>query len=208
MTTDPISAAHILFTESLASLMAHTIRGTQNLFRKHQLDLEILIVADVVGVIRLQDPRDGATSVLQTRLVNPRPNSPAVGLVQARIYIHKDANRNLARICIAHEIFHLLLEFSGYLNSTPRVWKKVHTNKEIEDKCNQFAWELCKSHDNFNRDEATRDDILYFPGHLFDKPLSTDANHQENWPLGIALDPSKAFHLKPDASKWLPSRTG
>ena len=206
--SDPLSAARTIFTESLGSLMAHSIRGTQNHFRRHNLELELLVVADMVNQIRLKGPHHGATSVLQSRFIIPRPGSPAVGMVQARIYIHKDATRTLARICIAHEIFHLLLELSEYLACDPnsRVWKQVLTNKDVEDRCNQFAWELCRAHDKFNRDDQTRSELLYFPERLFDRPLSTDAAHQNNWPLEMALEPAKSVFLKTDPEKWFPKR--
>lgn len=194
---NPIHAAHEIFSESLGSLMAHSIRGTQNYFRRHMLDLELLIVADTYGVIQLRDPRNGATSILQTRLIKARVGSGVRDTVKARIYIHKDANRVLARICVAHEIFHLLKELAEYSKNHRTAWNAVTPTPETEDQCNQFAWELCSKHDKFNKSDGVREKLIYFPDHLFDKPLNTNATRQNDWPLGMSLDSASPFHKRP-----------
>ncbi|MGH7979951.1 MAG: hypothetical protein ACREE6_11300 [Limisphaerales bacterium] len=115
--------------------------------------------------------------------------------VYATIYIHQHANKPLARICIAHEMYHLLLELEEFLEKGRGAWPKVPGNKLIEDQCNQFAWELCRKHDQFNRDDGLRQRHMIFPDGTFDAPLKTN-DHTDwvsNWPKGIALDPFHPF---------------
>lgn len=189
---NPIESAQEIFEECLSALMAHTIRATQNHFRKKGLILELKVVADVNDVISLTAPGVGPTSIVQAWHLPPRPGTP--GRVQATIFIHQHANKDLARLCIAHEIYHLLVELEAFIASGHTKWTSISVNKALEDQCNQFAWELCKRHDDFNRDEGRRAKFKYFPEGTFDKPITTNAKMQAVWPNGIALDSKNPFY--------------
>lgn len=184
---NPIKFAKTVFEESLVSIMAHTIRGLENHLRRRFVELDLKIVSDKHGFIT----RD-ATSVIKTRLVEEKEKR-----VVAVIYLHKDANKNLARVCVAHEIFHLLVEFEQWLKNNRLIWEPVSPSKELEDHCNQFAWDLCRQHDIFNRSEKCRENEVYFPEGVFSGPLTTDLSRSENWPKGLRLDPERPFTARP-----------
>lgn len=182
---DPSAFAREIFDESLSSLMAHTIRACVNFFRKKGgLELDVKITADTYQTITM-----GATSVLKTKLVGKN--------LRADIFLHQHANKNLARICIAHEIFHLLMEFEQWKANNRLLWAAVPPSKAVEDKCNVFAWDLCRFHDKFNRTDNHRSEHVYFPDNLFNAPLTTDISKSENWPLGIQIDSANPFTKKP-----------
>ena len=203
----PLQCAEMMFQESLIALMAPSVRAITNHFARHGIDLDLLIVADMADRIQLMPPRQGTTSILLTRL----KKSTSAGRrdrVQATIFIHKDANRALAKVCIAYELYHLLLELAAYIKARRAHWAGVHPNKQIEDDCNVFAWQLCKFRDALNRDEGLRQAFLYFPEHLFDSPLRIESiQAQLEWPAGISLDPNDPFHARPDlGSRFKTSR--
>ncbi len=186
MAIKPINTAKLVFEESLVSIMAHTIRGVENHFRRHRVELDLRIISDKFGTIT-----NGTTSVLKTRLNTHQDR------VLASIFLHKDANKNLARVCVAHEIYHLLVEFEQWRESGRLIWKPIPHSKLLEDECNQFAWELCRQHDRFNRSERHRENEIYFPEGAFEKPLTTDISKSENWPNGLAVDPDRPFTKPP-----------
>lgn len=193
MAIDPISAAKSVFHESLTSLMAHTIRGVTNHFEKQKIELTVLVTADTRGRINLMAPEVGATSLLMTNFVKGVDETTPNRLL-AKIYIHKDANKHLARICIAHEIYHLLLELDRYLSEGE--WPtSVSSTKIIEDQCNQFAWQLCKYHDGFNRKDDHRKKHIFFPEGTFNQPFKMDSTKWYlDWPNDISLDPHNPFY--------------
>lgn len=197
MAITPAESAQKIFDESLMSLMAHTLRGVTNHFVKRAIDIDIRVVADTCDTIRLRGPNQGATSILVTRF--RRRNNPLEwDRVRATIFIHKDANKNLARFCIAHEVFHLLLELDSYLNNGRTAWGRLPTSRAIEDECDHFARQLCKLHDDFNRNERHREKLILFPTNAFETVLKThDTANQLSWPKGIELDPKNPFHVKP-----------
>lgn len=190
----PAQRAKNLFLQSFASLMAHSVRAVTNEFARNGVELDVRISPDLANAIHLQAPNRGATSILRTRF--RRRTSPTErDRVTAFIFIHKNANKHLARICIAHEIYHLLLELDAFIAKDGTAWPQIESTKLIEDQCDQFAWQLCKYHDRFNHDESLRGEHIYFPAHMFDNPLKTrtTANHLE-WPEGIALDLARPFY--------------
>jgi Zn-dependent peptidase ImmA (M78 family) len=197
----PIDQAAIIFDESRNSLMAHTIRGAVNHFRHKGLELDVRVIADTNNMIGLLAPGRGVTSILRTRL----QRAAAAGqrdCVVTSIFIHKDANRHLARICVAHELYHLLMELDAFIANNRTAWNKIPTTAAFESDCNQFAWQLCLYHDKFNRCDKQRAEFIYFPEKLFDQTLKTDkTGNQQEWPQGIALDPNNPFHKLPPATK-------
>lgn len=174
--------------------MAHSIRGTINYFLCNHIDLSVQVIADTVNAINLQDPSCGATSVLRTKYTPPASEG-ARAHVGAQVFIHRDANKHLARLCIAHELYHLILELDHFVNSKRVNWTKIAATPLIESQCNQFAWQLCMQHDRFNRDPALLAKHVFFPDHAFDKPLNTHSTkNSTGWPIGIALNPSSRFY--------------
>ena len=190
-TGKPAFDAVKIFRESALSLMAHTIRGTVNLFRKHGVDLDILVLPDSYGQIPLSERN---ASVLMRRVVGGKIRLR----IEATIFIHKHATKHLARICIAHEVFHLILELHHWIEDGRKQWSRVPTTKELEDQCNLFARDLCFRHEKFNRDEKWRSSQIYFPEGLFDSTVSTDTSLSENWLNGIGLDENHPFYLLPN----------
>ena len=190
---NPIEIADVIFQESLNALMAHVVRGAQNQFRAQGVVLQVLIQPDLHNQLELKAPGHGVTSILLTNWIK-NPVDYLQHTVRATIYIHPHANRNLARICVAHEVFHLLMELDEFVASGKTRWRQIGHSKEVEDKCNQFAWELCRKHDLFYRDEQHRNALVYFPNGLFNKPLNTDLNHQEMWGPGVHLDAEHPFY--------------
>jgi hypothetical protein len=198
MDTNPITCAEEIYSESLSALMAHSIRGVQNYFRKERLNLELRVVADVYDIMAFKSPDQGATSLLQVR--HFEGSTSVMPRVEAMIFIHRHANKHLARICIAHEIYHLILELAAFVQSGRKEWNAIPSTKKIEDECNQFAWELCKRHDDFNRNGAKHSAQVFFPDKTFSSTLTTNLKFQELWPNGVGLDPQNTFHGQPEPS--------
>jgi hypothetical protein len=200
----PEQNAKNLFRESLSSLMAHTLRAVFNHFYKKGVVVDVLVIADTANAILPRSPTPGATGLLRTQLSSRRTDDGAqLDRVTAWIYIHKDANRHLARICIAHEIYHLVMELNAYIAGNRAAWSQIAVDKVLEDKCNHFARLFCGYHDKFNRDENLREEYIYFPEGMFSEVVKTNStDSQLDWPLGIALDPAHPFH-KTTPPPWL-----
>jgi hypothetical protein len=60
-----------------------------------------------------------------------------------------------------------------------------------------FAWELCRLHDNFYRDDDAQAKFLRFPPHLFDKP-HTAGTGALGIPAEWAFDSHEPFNAKVD----------
>jgi hypothetical protein len=197
----PLTESKAVFDESLVALMAHSVRGVVNRFRKHFIELDICVIADTINVIKLKAPSAGATSVLVTNFVRGT-RGPVRGCerdrVYAKIYVHREANKHLARVCIAHEIYHLALELDSFIKGGRIEWPKTEVTNAIESSCNQFAWQLCKYHDLFNSDSSLVSEHIRFPDKVFEKPFKmNNTAWYLDWPSGIALDPNNPFHRLP-----------
>jgi hypothetical protein len=185
---DPVKVAEAVYSEAYRSLMAHSVRATVNYFRRRRVELDLAITADHKDIIPLSGPK-GTPSVLMTRC----STSPlGVKRVHAFIFIHKHANRDLARICIAHELFHLLSELEHMLQNGN--WSRLAITADLEKACDKFAYELCKRHDDFNRDEDARKNNIYFPENSLFECFSISMRDRETWPEGIRLDPDAPFY--------------
>ena len=192
----PLDSAQTIFDEAFAALMAHTICGVKNEFLAQDIELFMVIRPDLHGFIKLKDPKKGATSVLTSRFLT-KARQLERDRLYATIYIHADANKPLARICIAHEMYHLLLELYEYVENGKVAWPKNLNHKQnMEDACNQFAWQLCFQHDKFNRHDGLRKEHMIFPDGTFDRPfkMHDSTDWIKNWPNGIALDPTRPFY--------------
>lgn len=176
--------------------MAHTLRAVFNHFYKKGIVVDILVVADTANAILPRSPTPGATGLLRTQLSSRRSEEGGqFDRVIAWIYIHKDANRHLARICIAHEIYHLVMELNAYIARKRTGWSQIAVDRVLEDRCNHFARLFCGYHDKFNRDDRLREEFVYFPKEMFNEVVTTNSTHsQGDWPLGITLDPAHPFY--------------
>jgi Zn-dependent peptidase ImmA (M78 family) len=125
----------------------------------------------------------------------PRKRPTDRDRLNATIYIHEHANKHLARVCIAHEIYHLTLELDRFVRSARKSWPKIPLDRTIEDMCNHFAWELCRLHDLFNKNEDERKKHIFFPDDTFKQPfkMSDSKEWSVNWPDGFALDTENPF---------------
>jgi hypothetical protein len=184
--------------------MAHTLRGVFNHYFGKGIVVDIHIMADMANAILPLSSTAGATGFLRTHMRQRQSSDGADrDRVTAWIYIHRNANRHLARICIAHEIAHLIMELDAYIDGRRREWLAIKVDSAIEGACDVFARRLCGYHDRFNRDEALRDEFIYFPTKMFEEVLKTNSTHGHlKWPAGLELDPAHAFHIK-RAPGWL-----
>jgi len=152
-----------IFIESKQSLMAHTIRGVVNHFHKNLVSLDVIVSRDLANAVYRHAP--SKASILKTTYIPKDPKSPYYR-VRARIFIRKDANHHLSRLCIAHELFHLLMALEHFKGSNREKWDG-QWKKEDESACNGFAQELCGKHNEFNSDSRERDLRVLFPSELF-----------------------------------------
>ncbi|MGD0260656.1 MAG: hypothetical protein ABSD29_12625 [Verrucomicrobiota bacterium] len=192
----PEKYAKLFFNESIGSLMAHSLRAVFNHFYKRGIAVELLIIADTANAILPMSPTEGATSLLRTNLYSRHTkDNHQHDRVVAWIFIHKDANRHLARMCIAHEIYHLLMELNAYIDGGRSTWAQIAVNESVEKQCNDFARRFCSYHDRFNHDEKLREEYIYFPPDTFKEGVkTTSTNSQPKWPPGLSLDPAHPFH--------------
>ncbi len=206
MSTSAEKTAKIIYNESQVALMAHSIRGAVNYFRKreHRVDLGVWVIADLINRINLNAPEKGLTSILETQFV--KGVGAEFDRLIAKIYIHRDANKHLARICIAHELYHLLLELWEFEKRSCDQWPKIqHPDplhaKKFEDDCNLFALDLCRHHDSFYRNNDLRDKHTLFPTNSLQEAKNMHrTDRKTDWPRGIGLDPTQPFYKPyPDA---------
>lgn len=183
---EPSESARNIFEESKKSLMAHTIQGVINHFAKQKITLVVKIQVDKYCVIP-----DKAYSLLRC------DNELAEGRIVANILIHKYANRLMARMCLAHEMAHLLIKLDKYLDSGRVSWPKKgiteKTTKREEEACNLFARDLCYLHDVFNKDDNNRNHHIYFPDGFFNN-TGLDTHTPGTWHLRMRLDPENPFN--------------
>jgi hypothetical protein len=125
----PEECAKVMFRESLGSLMAHTLRAVFNHYYRRGIVVDILIIADTANSILSRSPIPNATSMLRTQLSHRRVDGTQHDRVTAWIFVHQDANKHLARICVAHEIYHLVLELNAYIEGQRSAWSQIPVDK-------------------------------------------------------------------------------
>jgi hypothetical protein len=169
ISNEPQAIAKEIFGESQGALMVHTIRGIISHFYHHGVILEVQIIIDSHGPVFRRTPNKA--SVLVTKYTAPKDDPYA--RVRATIFIRKDAKHHLRRLCIAHELFHAILAFNDYIKSGGKTWdgqcKKAH-----EPLCNEFAQELCRLHNEFNKSDKDRNSRVLFPEEIFAKGFVLD----------------------------------
>jgi hypothetical protein len=175
---DPKTMAAQIYKEACGSLMAHTIRGIKNHFYKKGIVLEVLVIRDRQNLVFKTAPNKA--SVLVTKFFAKHPPDPR-DRVRAHIYIRGTANHHLARLCIAHEMFHALLALEAYTAGERKEWDGKW-KKEHEPACNKFAQSLCELHNGFNGNQDARVNRVMFPGELFAEGFFLDISDLENLP--------------------------
>jgi Zn-dependent peptidase ImmA (M78 family) len=195
---DAILSAKQIYSDSLDSLMAHTIRATQNYFRRNLLELDVQIRIDRFKTVFGNDSK--LFGILETQLIPKMAGSKLArwGRVDAKIFINPDASKQLARFTIAHEIYHLLLELQQWASNTNKdEWKKIAITSEMENQCNGFAQALCYLHDQLNRDPQSREKHIYFNPDFFKEPIIVGPDGTVNIPPGILEDRSESYWKQP-----------
>jgi hypothetical protein len=179
--------ANEIYAISENALMAHTIRAAKHCFFRKRLGLDIQIEPVEDDFIE-----GNSISALFSRYFAHAINHR---LVKAKIYIRNDASRPLARFCIAHEIYHLLIQFEKF-DPVFGVWPGGYLlNREEEDACDAFAWHLCRQHNDFYWDQEKLAHCRFgkkegdYPG-LF---KTHDLGSIENWPDPFNLDNKQPF---------------
>ena len=185
----PKTLAKFIFEEAFGSLMAHSIRALSSHLLRRGVELEVRIIPDTANAI------PGSISFLRTTF-RPKTRQGEKDRVIAYIFIHQYAGKHLARLCIAHEIYHILLEFNAYIDSERKCWPHIAIDGNVEEQCDIFANELCRRHDEFNKSEEARKEHLYFPDGIFKKPQNTRRINAD-WPAGFGLNPQSPFNKKP-----------
>jgi len=130
------SLAGDIYSYSKQALMAHSVRAVkEHLRKKYQMNHYAIVV--------------NQSSEILTRY---RRNSWVVfGANSATIFVDQSLGHDETRVCIAHELFHILFSFE------PGVEPHRFRGRLMEDACDVFANELCERHDAFYKDPTVID---------------------------------------------------
>ena len=188
---DPLEFAKTVYCGSLRSLMAHTIRAVENIFRGNGLGLDVIIT---------RMPLQNLHGTLNTRLGGwfLQPTNPPAR-VTATIFINEQSSKELARFTIAHEIYHLMIELENWKNGERKAWAQLSPTPQMESDCNRFAQALCFLHDSkLYRDEENRERNVYFCPELFAHEITTSQDGGPNLPEKLALGLGTPYWEIPD----------
>lgn len=188
----PETAAEDVFAYSSGAIMAHSIRAVTEYCWRYRVELHVVVIAEPGILVKTA----GKTSLLFTRFSAGERfgSSGDMDRVRARIFIHKDASKSLAALCVAHHIYHLMLELDAFLSSGRVTWSGVPWTKTIEDECDRFAFRLCKLHASGGGGGRTH---TRFPEGIFDKPVNiNDLELISHWPAGLRFDPKHPFYTE------------
>lgn len=136
--------AGIIYSLSEEAYMAHSIQAVKRYIRERKGNRQenfIIVVRAVSGV----DGYSGRKSFVK------------VWPSKAIILVDKQLNREQKRMCIAHELFHILLCMETFLRTAN--FNKPDRSRMLEDSCDLFAKNLCASHHEFY---CNRDKVLEF----------------------------------------------
>lgn len=195
-----IGVSKSIFKRSESCAMAHSIRAMILEFNQRQIGLNVTIKPADAKLLKIgSSPARKAPISLLFTLHYPGQIVPhARGLVHATMQINKDANKPLARLCIAHELFHLYQQLMQFEASKFLIWPttSTHPSHFSEDQCDTFAWHLCNRHNKFYYD-AKKLASCRFGVETFNRgPIKTSEEAIENWPAPFKLDPAEPFTLQ------------
>jgi hypothetical protein len=143
------ASAQEIYGLSKDCLMAHSIRAvelyvSQKLSHKHH-------------IVLIGGPRS---------VVSPNKNSWCLpGKPTSRIWVDDTLIHDEKRFCIAHELYHVILEVSPLDDAKLEAVAKEHAitkDEFVEQLCDVFARDLCAEHDKFYRNPANIDDSCKF----------------------------------------------
>jgi len=134
------------------ALMAHSLRACVQLFQRFGLTLIIEVFEDRWGSLRPEkaygEKKPKSVLMCHYESISISPNALR-GAVRAKITVRKDLNRYAARLCIAHEIAHLLVKLRRFQDvpssdSWTESLKRHHP--KVENLCDRFASRLYIRH--------------------------------------------------------------
>ena len=175
--------------------MAHSIRAMTAEFNERQIGLHVVI--DPVAGKWLHRGHSSRTPVSLLNIkyyryqIVPYPK----GLIHATIRVNQEANRQAARLCIAHELFHLYLQLLKFEASGYNNWpNNPPTPDPIEEyACDAFAWDLCRQHHEFYWDNTRLDSCRFGLKDFPDGPLRISLEAADKWPLPFQLGTGTPF---------------
>jgi len=124
--SDAETRANLVYDEATNSLMAHSIRGAQSyIFKKTNSNRNIIV-----------------RKVPQLEQDCGRRSYYAGTSTHAVICVDAVLAPDYQRICIAHELYHFLVDFDPTITDVPN-------DGELEDYCDLFATRLCQKYHQF-----------------------------------------------------------
>jgi len=157
--------------------MAHTICGVQKHFLRENMLLQLSVLLAHPEMMR-KAPHNSCFLVTSMKPTTDLPDTRK--RVIASIYLRKGINHHLSRLCIAHEVYHLLLALEAFKASKRDRWAQLDRTK-FESECNQFSQKLCEKHHHFHKSGANKHK-LEFPEEIFKEDFVLDLSDFENLP--------------------------
>lgn len=161
--------------------MAHTIRGFTNILHKKGFILYLQIIRDNNNLIFRHEP--SKSSILNAKPMDKIENLPYTPIF-AKIHLRKEASHHLSRLCVAHELYHLWLLVERFTDANRKEWDN-EIKEGDEESCNEFAKQLCKKHNEFNKDEGLRGEKIEFPSDILDNEFILDLGNFGNLPKSL-----------------------
>lgn len=124
-----------IYEQSKRALMAHSVRAVKEHLRaKHRINHYTIVIRQLTGI--------------QSRYA--RNSWVVFGQRNATILVDQSLEHDETRVCIAHELFHVLYSFERSTADPKR-----NRGRLMEDACDVFANELCELHNAFYQDGET-----------------------------------------------------
>lgn len=134
---DAIRMAQLIFDTATDCLMAHSIRAFQTyIWRKFHAQCDIVLQVKH-NVKRMFFGKKSWTLLIQNGAI---------------LMVDCDETPDQQRVCIAHELYHLIISANaakGNHSNQHKVLAPIQHGKSIEDVCDLFANELCTKHNDF-----------------------------------------------------------
>jgi len=126
--------ARTIYQETTACLMAHSIRAVQTYLKRYHKAKQI----SVHLVPKMHESIERYSWLVDN------------GGDEAKIWVDADQPTDRKRICIAHELYHILLWSDPSVSDIPK--NAAMSEKDAEEEfCDLFANRLCRAHDDFYR---------------------------------------------------------
>lgn len=183
------SLALKVYEISKHSLMAHSIRAVKKLFESKEVGLDVFIFPESGRYTSAERPRP-----LSNIKIAFYSNDAvfAEGRVKATIRVFDIANPYTARLCVAHELYHLICMLLEFVRT--KEWPD--TVKSSEDECDAFAWSLCSEHNKFYLDKELTKKCAWGETVFTRGPIKTSEESVREWPLPFGLNEKEGFFLE------------